>query len=98
MAQVRAQGAATEVKALFAVRGRIDRFKRGEPARWARPMEAQIRSSSLRQDREGPGDASAGLPFSFSMTKVSISLLPDTEQASWGVWGDVSSESPALRV
>jgi hypothetical protein len=44
---------------------------------------------------QGAGDAS-GLPF--SMTKVSISLLPDTEQASWGVWGDVSYESPALRV
>jgi hypothetical protein len=38
------------------------------------------------------GDAS-GLPF--SMTKVSISLLPDIEQASWGVWGNVSYESPA---
>ena len=43
----------------------------------------------------GAGDAS-GLPF--SMTKVSISLLRDTEQASWGIWGEVSYVSPALRV
>ena len=44
---------------------------------------------------QGAGDAS-GLPF--SMTKVSISLVPDTEQPSWGICGDVSYELPALRV
>jgi hypothetical protein len=44
---------------------------------------------------QGTGDAS-GLPF--SMTKVSISLLPDTEQPLCTVWGDVSNESPALKV
>ena len=36
---------------------------------------------------QGAGDAKG---FPFSMTKVSISLLPDTEQASWGTRGCVS--------
>ena len=37
----------------------------------------------------------SGLPF--SMTKVSTSLSPDTEQASWIVWGDVSNDVARLK-
>ena len=60
----------------------------------ARIIEAE-RTTAFRTADQGAGDAS-GLPF--SMTKVSTSLLPVTEQPSWIVSGDVSNESPALRV